>query len=161
MNHLTLMKPAITLLVACGLMIFPLPQAWRWFAPQWITLVLVYWIFSNRAQSFGVASAWCIGLSLDAYTGLLLGQQALAMALSVYLAQLLRHRFRGASVGQQMVVIWILIGFYQLTVLGVQLVIGNPPKTVFYWASTFTSVALWPWINRLLNWYAARGASIE
>jgi len=131
-------------------MIVPFPYHWQWIRPEWISLMLIYWVFREPAR-VGVATGWMIGLCMDVLGGVLLGQYALAMALLTYLAHLLRNRLRFFPFWQQAFVILVLVGIGQLILLLIQWFIGRPPRTLLYWSSTLTSVLLWPWLYRIMH----------
>jgi rod shape-determining protein MreD len=139
------------------LMIMPLPYDWQWIRPEWLTLVLIYWVFA-LPQTVGVMTGWCVGLVMDILGGVLLGQHAMAMAVVAYFAYLLRNRLRLFPFWQQALCVLMLVGVGELVLLLVQWLIGQPPRTSLYWASTFSSVIFWPWISRLLRMYERKTA---
>ena len=134
-NLRTLLYVYFSIALALMLTIVPLPFSWQWFRPEWVTLILIYWIF-RKPDYCGVILGWCVGLIMDILGGVLLGQYALAMSLLVYLTHLLRNRLNFFSFWQQMFVILILVGIAQLIPLLVQWLIGHPPPytslLVFY-----------------------------
>lgn len=134
------------------LMVMPLPHHWQWIRPEWLTLVLIYWVFA-LPQSVGVITGWCVGLVMDILGGVLLGQHALALAIVAYFSYLLRNRLRLFPFWQQALMVFVLVGLGELVLLLVQWLIGHPPKTPLYWASTLSSVLFWPWLYRLLRMY--------
>jgi len=141
-----------TFFLAWVLMIIPLPHQWQWLRPEWLTLVLIYWVFI-LPQSVGVITGWCVGLVMDVLGGVLIGQHALAMAIVAYFAYVLRNRLRTFPFWQQALIVFVLVGLGELILLLVQWLIGQPPRTALYWASTFSSVLFWPWLYRLLRMY--------
>jgi rod shape-determining protein MreD len=106
----------------------------------------------------GVGVAWLAGLGMDILGGVLIGQYALAMAVVVYFAHQLRHRVKVFPFWQQAFVILMLVGFGQLALLLVQWLIGQPPSTLWYWASPLSSMILWRVVYRLLRFYERRVA---
>lgn len=142
----------LSILLAFSLTIFPLPFSWQWVRPEWVTLILIYWVF-RKPNYCGVMTGWTVGLLMDVLGGVLLGQYALAMSILVYLTHLLRNRFSFFLVWQQMFVILVLVGIVQLIPLLVQWLIGHPPRTLLYWSSTLISVILWPLVYRSMNFY--------
>lgn len=138
--------------VALILMIIPLPYDWQWVRPECLTLVLIYWVFA-LPQTVGVVTGWCVGLAMDILGGVLLGQHALAMAIVAYFAYVLRNRLRLFPFWQQALIVFVLVGLGELLLLLVQWLMGHPPKTPLYWASTLSSVLVWPWMYRLLRMY--------
>lgn len=144
-----------SIILAWMLMIVHIPFQMQWLRPEWLTLVLIYWVLT-RPHIVGIEVGFCAGFGMDVLGGVLLGQYALSMAIVVYLTHQLRHRMRLFPFWQQAFVVLILVGFGQLTLLLVQWLIGQPPRTLWYWSSTLSSVALWPWLSRLMRVYERR-----
>lgn len=145
----------LSLLLALILMIVPLPLSWQWMRPEWITLMLIYWVL-REPDKVGVLTGWSLGLVMDIVGGVLLGQYALAMAVVVYFTHRLRNRMRFFLFWQELFVVMILIGFSQLLLVTIEWLIGHPPRTVWYWSSTLLSVLLWPLFNRMMQYNILR-----
>lgn len=141
-----------TFLLAWILMIIPLPYEWRFIRPEWLSLVLIYWVL-KLPRHIGVITAWCVGFVMDSLGGAILGQYAMALTIIAYFTHLLRTRLGLTPFWQQSIVILVLVGFGQLAILMVQWFTLHPPKTPLYWVSSLTSVLIWPWLNRLLGLY--------
>jgi rod shape-determining protein MreD len=141
-----------TFFLAWILMIVPLPHNWQWVRPEWLTMVLIYWVFA-LPQTVGVITGWCVGLVMDILGGVLLGQHALALAIVAYFAYILRNRLRLFPFWQQALVVFVLVGLGELILLLVQWLIGQPPRTPLYWVPTLSSVLFWPWLYGLLRMY--------
>lgn len=142
----------LSFLMAWIFMIFPLPSGWAWIRPDWLALVLIYWILA-LPQAVGILIGWSVGLVMDIVNGELIGKYALSMLVLAYLTRLLRYRLKLFPFWQQALAILLLIGASNVVLLLVQWLIGQPPRTWLYWASTFSSVLFWPWIFRLLQLY--------
>lgn len=142
----------LTFLAAYILMILPIPHHWQWLRPEFLTLVLMYWIFV-QPQFVGIAIAWCAGLVMDVLYGGILGQYALSLVMIAFLARLLRYRIRLIPTWQQVVMIFILLAVGRSVLFLVQWMSGNPPKMIYYCAPLLTSVICWPWMRRLMNFY--------
>ncbi len=138
--------------IAWALMIMPLPAEWQWVKPDWLALVLIYWILA-LPQSVGIVTGWSVGLIMDIVNGELIGQYALSMVLVAYFTRMLRYRLRLFPFWQQALTVLVLVGASHMVLLLVQWLLGQPPRTFLYWASTFSSVLFWPWIYRLLKLY--------
>ncbi len=80
MNNVNVLKSfsvlSISLLLACILMYLPLPFGLTVYHPDWILLLVLYWVM-YRPDWVGLGFAWGVGLSLDAIQGEILGTQAL------------------------------------------------------------------------------------
>lgn len=140
----------LSFVAAWVLMILPMPNNWQWIRPEWLTLVLIYWIFV-LPQSVGIVTAWCVGLVMDSLYGGILGRYALSLIVVAFLARFLRYRIRLIPVWQQALVILTLVGVGECVLFLVQWIIGHPPRTIYYWVPMITSMLFWPWIRRLMN----------
>ncbi|MGH8593712.1 MAG: rod shape-determining protein MreD [Gammaproteobacteria bacterium] len=139
-----------TFLAAFVLTAVPVPEwaaSWR---PAWVALVLVYWCM-ELPERVGIGVGWTLGLLLDALTGTLLGQHALAMSVSAYLAVKTRRQIRVFPLVQQVLVISFILASYLLMMLFVKAMSGIPPQDWVYAAPALSSALVWPWLFALLK----------
>ncbi|WP_018865863.1 MULTISPECIES: rod shape-determining protein MreD [unclassified Thioalkalivibrio] len=141
---------ALTLLAALALAIVPIPETLRPARPEWLALVLIYWAMAFPTR-VGILTAFVAGLLLDTLMGQLLGQNAIALAVIIYIVLQIHPRLRVYPVWQQMMVVAILIALYKLLALWPQGITGFPPDRITYWAPVITSALLWPLIFFLLR----------
>ncbi len=141
---------AVTFTVALMLTMLPLPDSAEVFRPEWMTMVLIYWVLA-LPERIGVTLAWLLGLLLDVAKGAVLGQHALALTLVAYFALLLHKRIRIYPYSQQALVVMMLIAFQLLVVLWIKGVIDERPGTLLYWLPALTSALLWPWLFLVLR----------
>ena len=146
----TLRIGLITIIGAFMLAIMPLPDWAVEFRPDWVTLVLIYWVMAIPAR-IGVTVAWFTGLLLDVSYGTLMGQQAVGMVLVIYVIHLQHQRLRVASLLQQAIVIFVLLLIKQLLSLWVDGMLGRAPDSWLYFMPTITSTLLWPWTYLILR----------
>jgi rod shape-determining protein MreD len=125
--------------------ILPLPQGW---AP-WILLLLVYWAVS-APDRVGVGTAWLTGLAADALTGRLLGQQALAYSVVVYVGVRFHRRFQRYSMLQQAFVVVLLLGLGLLLTLWTRHIrVGGALEG--YWFAALSGGLVWPFVCAVLD----------
>ena len=141
---------ALTIVAAFILSMMPLPGWAQAFRPDWVTLVLIYWVMALPAN-IGVTIAWCVGLMLDISHGAILGQHALGLVLVIYVIHSQHQRLRVASLVQQAIVIFILLLMKQAIVLWVSGIMGHPPDSWLYFMSSLTGALFWPWIYIILR----------
>ena len=140
----------ISLLLAFALTIIPLPSPLAPMRPDWVLLVLVYWsmAFPRRV---GVLTAALAGLFLDVLHHQLLGQNALGLALVIYLVLQIYPRLRVYPVWQQAFVVAFLVGLYRVLQVWIYGATGFPPDTALYWSPILSSSLLWPLVYHVLR----------
>ncbi|MGH8613234.1 MAG: rod shape-determining protein MreD [Gammaproteobacteria bacterium] len=139
-----------TFIVAFVLTAMPVPEwatSWR---PAWVALVLVYWCM-ELPERVSIGLGWALGLLLDALTGTLLGQHALAMSVTAYLAIKTRQRMRVFPLVQQVFLMSLIFASYLLIILFVNAMSGIPPQDWSYAAPVVSSAFVWPWLFALLK----------
>ena len=99
----------------------------------------------------GVGIAWLAGLFLDVFEEALLGQNALSLALPIYIVFKLHQRLRLFPRWQQAVLLLGLTFIHQVIGLWVRAIIGHAPKGGDYWLSVLTTTAFWPWVFVVLR----------
>lgn len=140
----------LTIIAAFMLTIMPLPEWARPFRPDWVSLVVLYWVMALPTR-VGVTIAWFLGLMLDVTHGAVLGQNALGLVLIAYIVHSQHQRVRLYSFLQQAIVIFFLLILKQLMVLWVSGIIGRAPDIGLYFAPSLVGALLWPWIYIILR----------
>ena len=142
---------ALTFIAAALLAIAPVPEWALYYRPEWVALVLVYWVI-NQPGRVGVGVAWLVGVMVDALTGSLFGLHALGLALVAYLTLRLRLRLRLYAVFQQASMLLIIIGLQLLLLQWLQILFDLPRGTsLIYLAPAVSSALLWPLARMLLG----------
>lgn len=140
----------ISFLLALMLSIIPLPDWAVNYRPEWLPLVLIYWVIA-LPHRVGLFVAWILGILLDGLYGTVLGEHALALIVIVYLADKFYRQIRMFPVIQQAFSILIFILIYQGILLWIQGVLGQLPNLRWFWISAVTSTIIWPWLFMLLR----------
>jgi len=83
----------VTLLIAALLEVVPLPESVNWVRPEWMLLVLVYWVLELPSR-IGVLWGFFVGLYHDVLVGTTLGQWGLAYALGAFVMLAAYKRMR-------------------------------------------------------------------
>mgnify|MGYP006284544641 CR=1 FL=1 len=134
----------LSLTVALGLEIFPLPASLEYFRPEWLALALIYWAMALPERA-GLLLAWGFGLLLDAATASLLGEHALGLILVVGLILLLHRGIRVLPLPQQAVIVTLLLGIHELVTYWIRGASGHtPPDPALFFAPVATSLLVWP-----------------
>ena len=138
------------------LTIFPLPQWLVWWRPQWMLMILFFWVITAPTY-YGVGVAWVVGLLTDMATGTPLGQHALPFVVLVYIA-LKTHVILSHSPRFQQA---ILVGFFALAFILLQSLIlhfrGLPAHVWLWGLSVFPTIIFWPLVFSLLEKLRPRG----
>ena len=140
----------ILFLIALVLTVMPLPDWVRDFRPQWVTLMLIYWCLA-LPQRIGVGTAWTLGVFEDVLTGTLLGQHALGLSVTAFLALRLHQRIRIFPLWQQSLSVFVLLLVEHLLSLWVIGATGQPTPSLWYWMPTLVGMFLWPWFYIVLR----------
>ncbi|QDP00287.1 rod shape-determining protein MreD [Thalassotalea sp. PS06] len=138
----------ITIFISLIFSIIPLPIAVDAYRPNWALLVLCYWSMAlpNRVS---VLTAWFVGLLLDVLLGSVLGINAFALAVVVYVMVNNYQTIRNFSLWQQSLIIGLLTAFYHLIIFWVQRFVFGVDFSMTYLIPVITSASLW-WVIFLL-----------
>lgn len=145
----------LSLLVALSLELTPLPgemAAWR---PPWLALVMIYWAL-RYPRRYGLALAWTAGLLLDVLKGGVLGQHALAMTVTTWLALHFHLRLRIFPVWQQIMAVGVLVLAHEFLVFWVDGVAGDALLSWQRATPVLAALVVWPLVSGLLNGLRAR-----
>lgn len=140
----------VSFLAAGWLALVPLHQGLVWWRPEWIVVVLVYWVIA-LPQRVGLVTALVLGLLLDVVEGAVLGQNMLALAVVAYIAGLLYQRLRLFNLLQQSLIVFVLVGINQLLCQWIQNLSGTGAPSAAFLLPAVTSALLWPPLLTLLR----------
>ena len=151
----TLFDYWLTIIVAMALIIIPWATPTINLAPDWVLLVLIYWAFATP-ETASVGKAWFVGLLVDVLTGQLLGQYALAYAVSVYLCVKQYKRIRHNPAIQQSLFVCLILFVAQLIIFWVERINGQT-MPVQSWLPVLTGGLVWPvllWLMRKIRFFS-------
>ncbi len=140
----------VSFVVAFLLAIFPLPAHLMWARPDWVALVLIYWVIA-LPQRFGILLSFSVGLLLDILEGAMLGQHALSLSVVAYLGLVLYQRLRLFSMWQQAAVVFVMVGINQLVGLWLQNIAGLGMRGALFLMPAIMSALLWPGVMSSLR----------
>lgn len=140
----------LSFLVALMLSALPLPEDLQWWRPEWVLLVLLYWIVALPAR-VGLGTAWVLGILLDVLRGNLLGLNALALTIVAYVMLLVYQRVRMFSWLQQVLFVFALVALDQIIVHWVKGILGVSSQTLMFLVPALVSAVLWPVLFMLLR----------
>lgn len=141
---------SLSILAALFLSVLPLPGMAVWLRPQWVLLVLMFWIIVLPTY-IGVGVAWIVGLYLDLLTGTMLGQHAFVFAIIAYFLIKFHPQLHALPMWQQVMMIFVLSMLNLALNYWIMGIAGAAPNTWWYWISAFSSAIFWPWLSLLLK----------
>lgn len=141
---------AISLIIAMALTILPMPETFANYRPEWVALVLLYWIMA-LPHRIGINIAWLMGISLDVLKGALLGQHALALVVLAFMMLNLSLRIRVYPFWQQSVMVGLMLFLYHGLLLLIYDMTGTIEFNWRYWTPVLLGALLWPWIFIILR----------
>lgn len=143
----------VSFLLAALLTCMPLPKFLHWLWPQWLLLVMMFWII-NLPDRIGFGTAFGIGLLLDTLSGSMLGEHSLALIIITYFLIKFNNKIAFSRISAQSIIIFILVFLYQALLYWIHGMIKNLPATPTYWLSSITTALIWPSVALLLSKYA-------
>ena len=136
-------------LAALILTIWPLPHWAEMLRPVWVALVTVYWCLW-LPQRIGVITAFAAGLLLDALTGTLLGEHALALVLVAWMALWMHLQVRVFPWWQQCFVVLCIMLVYSFVLFWVDGMLGYTLGAALRWTPVLVTALVWPWVTLVL-----------
>ena len=141
---------AVTFVAAAMLNMMPWTGFAAWLRPDFVALVLLYWII-DQPRRVGFTAAFTLGVLMDVAEGALLGQHALSYTILAYAAIALNRRVRMFSEVSQVVHVVPLLLVNDLVVLGVRLLAGADFPGYRYFLGSFVAGARWPLVSVMLK----------
>lgn len=139
-----------SLVIAMILTVLPLPTWAIWARPQWVFMVLLFWVMVLPSR-VGVGLAFSLGLVMDLLTGVTLGQHALVYTGVSYLIIKFHPQLRNFPMWQQMLMVLILVMLNLALQYCVMASLKIAPSTWEFWWPAITTMILWPWVSVLLR----------
>ena len=135
-----------SILFAMILMLVPLPETVRFFRPEWVVMVLIYWAMA-LPRRVGVGFAWITGLFIDVIMGASLALFAFSYALVIYMVLRFHLQLRQYPLWQQALSIMSLVLLVQVINIAIS------PRTAGWhvWLPAVTSTLMWPFIFAILR----------
>ncbi|MGH1461072.1 MAG: rod shape-determining protein MreD [Neptuniibacter sp.] len=134
-----------TFLVGLMLSQIPLPHIIEWARPEWVAMILIYWIMA-LPHRVGMGMAFFLGLFLDVIKGSVLGLNALSLTVIAFVTLVLHQRLRMFPLVQQSLMIMVLVGINQLLFHWMQAFTGYTGDSLVFLLPCLASALLWPWL---------------
>ena len=139
-----------TLLSAFALALLPLPDYLAAFRPNWLALVLCYWVLEAPAR-VGLGVAFVLGLAADLVFGTLIGEQALRLCVIAFIVLRFRPRLRFFTLLQQALAILALLLNDRVVVLMIRVLSGEGLPPWQFWIAPWIGTLVWPLLYLLLD----------
>ncbi len=133
----------LTFAAALILAIFPIGNANGWLRPEFVPVLVIYWVMVMPQQS-SIFLLWCLGCVLDLLEGVALGQHAMALMVVAYVCLLSYQRMRNYTLWHQAFFVFVIIGLHQLIDNWVHSLQGNAAQSLVFLLPAFTSALMWP-----------------
>lgn len=141
---------AASFFVAYLLAALPLPQMIALARPDWVALFLIFWALV-LPERVGILVGFCIGLLQDVLMGTYLGVFAFAYSTVTYLVLLLHQRLRMYPLGQQALVVFMIIAIGQILVQWCKDIFSTGITGEMHLLPSVVSAILWPWVYVILR----------
>jgi rod shape-determining protein MreD len=148
-------RVVVLTVIALAATVAPLPEPVEPYRPNFVALT-VLWFCLLSPRLLGLTYAWCAGLALDGFHGVLLGQHALTLTVVAYLAARFRLQIRAFPPLQQSAVILALLWINEFLLFWIDGVAGHPVTDWRRWLSVPISAACWPLMTGLYARFAPR-----
>ena len=132
----------LSLVLMLALAAVPLPDAVAPLRPDWVAVVLLYWSLM-APRHFSLLTAFWMGIALDTLSGALLGQNALALLVVVYLAEKFHLRLRVFPLSQLAITVFLLLGLYEFILFWIDGMAGRSVPLVERWVPPLTGTLVW------------------
>lgn len=113
-----------------------------WLRPDFLLLVTLYWVI-YQPNRVGMGAAWWLGLLVDLTDGTILGQHALAYAMSVFVLLLLQRRMFNYPPWQQASHIIGFLLVEQVVSVLIATFVGDTFHALQFFASIVTGAICW------------------
>lgn len=146
----------LSFFVAFVLAVLPLPQVLAYYRPEFVTMVLIFWVL-NAPSIIGIWAGFFLGLLLDVLFATPFGVHALVLATVAWMVRLSWRWVTVFSLWQTSGLVLVVVFASLILKRIVMGVVGTPPDSLLYWLPAVGSALLWPTVMVLLRRFTPAG----
>lgn len=141
---------AITFFFAFYMAAVPLPGQFEIARPDWVGMLIIYWALIIP-ERFGILISFAIGLLYDTLVGTTLGVYGLVFSFLAYLILLFHDRIRLYPLGQQALVVFLILGITHILGQWVKGWLSISISGELHIWPALSSAIMWPWVYGLIS----------
>jgi len=142
----------LTLLVTLVMTVMPLPQLVKVFRPDWVLLALMYWTMA-LPERVNIGTAFVLGFLVDVLVGTVLGVNALAYSVVIFIVTVNHLKIRNFSILQQALLVGLFLALYHLLLFWLSHFLTGVYFIPEYLWPVPMGMLVWPWLFWLLRRY--------
>jgi len=135
--------------------IYPLPLVLNAFRPDWMVLIIFYWVLA-LPHRVSIIHAFILGVLLDLLLGSTLGMHAMLFALLAYIVSVGYQRIRYFTMVQTTLLVGFFVLLTKLSLYGLASTLQDIELHKSYFWSIFTSMLIWPWFFFFMRYIRQR-----
>lgn len=137
-------------LVASVLSIVELPVWMFYFRPDWVALVVIYWVLA-LPERLGVIYGFLNGFLLDLLLIKVLGLNVFGLSCLAFAVARTHMQMRMFPIWQQALLVGVLIAVMKLVVGWIASWVSDFQFSSFYWYSIVADVIVWPFMYIIMR----------
>lgn len=145
----------LSFFIALVLAVLPLPQGLSYWRPEFVTMMLIFWVL-NAPAYVGIWSAFVLGLLLDVLFVTPFGVHALVLALVAWMT---RWSWRWVTVFSLWQTSGLVLALVLISLVVKRVLLGFvavAPHSLLYWLPALTSALVWPMVMVSLRRFTQR-----
>lgn len=135
--------------------IYPLPIFLNAFRPDWMVLIIFYWVLA-LPHRISIMHAFILGILLDLLLGSTLGMHALLFSLLAYVVSISYQRIRYFTIVQTTLLVGLFVLMTKLALYWLASSLQEIVLHKHYFWSIFTSMLIWPWFFFFMRYLRQR-----
>lgn len=133
----------ISFVIALMLTVFPLFGRLAWLRPDFILLVLIFWLF-YLPHRINVGTAFIVGLLAGLINGNLLGENALAYVIISYVISRYGRWMAMTNLISHGLMMVVILLTYKIIIFIIEAILNYPLNSSLYWLSLLSNLIVWP-----------------